>query len=369
MAGGAVWDRPDARIGQSLPTHCRQGQGGPVWFGGKCGRRGGSAVWSCFVLRRRRHGEEIRRKVAENGVDVEALGEAQVELVGQEILSIAKIVVSLTEALKNRLGLRERQAQKRVYKEWVSISGYPSKAREESGKELLLHHIPSQPRFLHKQSSWWEVTINSAYFSTSASSISEGTRTGTSLPSTVFLFTPTTSSLLQRVQRTRSLPWQTQPLLAHSISPTLSGLGAQSVSSWKLARRLRSCSLSAGEYFGWVSLAATLVGVHFRRTTLDMVVAPLTGWAPLVVGMPAWVVGGIELGWPIRRFLARKWRSLTIVETSDEAADASLSVASGGEALFSGDEEDDGRAPIPWIRALNLRLTVAFMFDVWYGGR
>lgn len=94
-----------------------------------------------------------------------------------------------------------------------------------------LGDVPSQPCFRQRQSSECDSTINWTYFCTSASSISDATRTGTSLPSTSFLFSFTTSSLLHSMQRTSSFPWHTQPLFAHSISFTGSGFGVQSVSS------------------------------------------------------------------------------------------------------------------------------------------
>lgn len=101
------------------------------------------------------------------------------------------------------------------------------------------------------------------------------------MPSTSFLFSLTMSSLLHSMHRTSSLPWHIQPLLAHSISFTGSGLGVQSVSSWKLASRLMSWSRSPGQYFGCASLAGAggmePLGVHLRKVMFDMVVCPFDG--------------------------------------------------------------------------------------------
>ncbi|KUI52878.1 hypothetical protein VP1G_00520 [Cytospora mali] len=170
----------------------------------------------------------------------------------------------------------------------------------------------SGSRRLNSQSSWWEAPMSSTYLATRASSISDGTSTGTSLPSTSFRFSFTTSSLLQSVQRTRSLPWQIHPRLAHSTSLTGSGFGVQSVSSWKLARRFRSSSLSPGQYFGLnmalfslLGLLVVLLPLHFFKTIFEMVVWP---WPPCgMVGLESF--DGVESGKPSRLRLVRSSRS------------------------------------------------------------
>lgn len=58
----------------------------------------------------------------------------------------------------------------------------------------------------------------------------------------------TTSSLLHRAHRTRSLPWHSQPRFAHSISFIRSGFGVHSVSSWNVPSRRISSSRSPGQY-------------------------------------------------------------------------------------------------------------------------
>jgi hypothetical protein len=248
----------------------------------------------------------------------------------------------------------------------------------------------SQPRFRHRQSSWCDVTMSSTYLATSASSISEGTRTGTSLPSTSFLFSLTTSSLLQRVHRTRSLPWQTHPLLAHCTSATGFGLGVQSVSSWKLARRLSNSSLSPGQYLGLKMVSLSLLpGAHFFRTILDMVVWPAAPSGGVLV--PS-CLDGVESATPSRRRLVRRSRSDVVVADRgaeerevriamesepgvrvDEGAEARVVVVkvrfgggvcgmdSSSGAVFDsgcggmGSVGYEGRVPRPFKRALSLR--------------
>lgn len=271
--------------------------------------------------------------MGEDGVEVEGGREAEVEFVGEEGSAVAELVVALAEGLEGEFRVGKREAEERVWR----LGGHVSWGL---GRRRTKADSPSHPLRLHRQSSACESTISSAYLSTTDSAISDAISTASSLPSTSFRFTLTTSSRAHRVQRTRSLPWQTQPRLAHSISLTRSGLGVQSVSSWKVARRRSSWSRSPGQYLGgggWPSLAsgaglAAPPGVHLRSVTLEMVVdgtlRMLAGEDRIgVVCCSAVYLVGVAAGPPTRRFLWRSWvLSLAMVRrlerSSDERCDA-----------------------------------------------
>src|SRR5687767_10493839 len=89
------------------------------------------------------------------------------------------------------------------------------------------------------------------------------------------------------MQRTLSLPWQTQPFLAHSTSLILSGLGVQSVISWNVANRRRSSSLSLGQYLasGGRTILSRCVVADALDVGLDEDDWPFEG-AGLVCAMP-----------------------------------------------------------------------------------
>ena len=171
--------------------------------------------------------------------------------------------------------------------------------------------------------------------------ISEETRTATSFPSTSFRLSLTTSSLWHKTHRTVSLPLQTQPLLAHSTSLTLSGLNAQSVSSWKVANLLTSSPRSLGQYFarGFSSSAFTSEGLEpgagdaVRSEMGDVLLRAVE----LDCGRPS-----------LRRFSSNASTSLVF-----------LGVAAGFP-LDPGRGLSEEERPRPWSRVLNLRL-VAFM--------
>lgn len=250
--------------------------------------------------------------------------------------------------------------------------------------------IPSQPFFLHKQSSPCALTINSAYLSTTDCAISDAISTAISLPSTSLRLILTTSSLPHSAHLTRSLPWHVHPRLAHSTSLTRSGFGVQSVSSWKVASLLTSWSRSPGQYFGGPSLfdatdgAGLPAGVHFLSVIFEIVVPPtaLNGDCPglsLRNALP--YLEGV-LGPRTRGFFARNSLSFPIVVVAIEAAGGEESIEFGDVgasrpcrlllvSLVERDpaccccccwsEAETGRLPIPWRRLLNLRFTVVFM--------
>lgn len=166
--------------------------------------------------------------------------------------------------------------------------------------------------------------MSSTYLSTSASSISEATRTGTSLPSTTLRFSLTTSSLLHSVQRRRSLPWQTQPRLAHSISLARSGLGVQSVISWNVASRRISWSRSPGQYRGAEGPLALPCPAD-KEPSVRRSVTPAPPPTTEMEGLATPSAAGVELGAPTRRRL----RKSALAEEEEDGEFASKRIMEG----------------------------------------
>lgn len=92
MAGCAVRDGPYARVGEALPAEEGEGEGWSVWGGG-----GWCCCWGWWF------GEEVGREVGENGVEVERVGEAEVEFVGEEVLADAELVVAFSKIFEGCL--------------------------------------------------------------------------------------------------------------------------------------------------------------------------------------------------------------------------------------------------------------------------
>lgn len=121
------------------------------------------------------------------------------------------------------------------------------------------------------------------------------TYTGSSFPSTSFLFNLTRISTLQRQHRTLSDFWQTQPRFAHSTSLTLAGFGVQSVRFENDFRRFRNSARSQGAYFG----VSVEVGCATEADFLWTIVAIVLGRV-----REEDIRAGIEVELLIRRFLA-----------------------------------------------------------------